>query len=239
MLKIDHMQKLRDAYFPYSDYSESDAMMAIGNPSRDTIIDSAVEGMSSPDRNVRVLMLRVLAAQSGETAMRGILAGLNDVKRRVRTVAIKSCQNYLEFPEITDRLKAIVIDECEKRKIRGQALSALAGDEGRLETDISETASEALEALGGSAQYRFQILFGLVRLDLTERVEDLLKSYVANGTKAEAVMATRALCGYRVVHIGNFEDNPQAQQHIKQTCEIAHGRMFYWITRAEYARLTR
>ena len=238
MLSLEAMQQLRDAYFPYSPVSEPDVLAQLGHPTRDEIIETALNGLKSEDRNVRVLMLRVLGGQSGEQAMRGILAGLNDSERRVRSVAIKSSGNYLVFPEITNRLQAIVTDEGETRKIRGQALSSLAGREGRLVGDLSDTAAETLETLAKIERYRFQILFGLVRLDLTERVETLLKAFVTSGSKAEAIMATRALCGYRVVHIGRFEDDRATEQHIRQTCEVAAGRMFYWITRTEYDALT-
>jgi hypothetical protein len=56
--------------------------------------------------------------------MQGILAGLNDQVRRVREVAIKSSGNYHDFPEIMNRLKEIVTDQHEQRKIRGHQVSA-------------------------------------------------------------------------------------------------------------------
>jgi hypothetical protein len=80
MLSLDAMRKLRAAYDPYSGVSEVDVLRQIGNPTRDAIIDTVLEGLHSEDRNIRVLMLRVLAGQSGERAMRGILAGLGDVE---------------------------------------------------------------------------------------------------------------------------------------------------------------
>jgi hypothetical protein len=65
----------------------------------------------------------------------------------------------------------------------------------------------------------------------------LLKEFVKNGTKAEAVMATRALCGYRVIHINIFENDKAAERYVLQMCELAAGRMWYWITRADLERL--
>jgi hypothetical protein len=238
MLTLDDMKILRDGYFEFNDLPLQDALTQIGNPSSDDIIDTALEGMTQADRNIRVTMLRILTHQSGEKAMRGILAGLNDDKRRVRSVAIKSSGNYHEFSKITDRLKAIAIDDSEKPKIREHAISRLAGDEGRLIGDFDQPVVDALQSLLKTEAYRFQILFGLVRLDLTERIDELLKAFVKNGSKDEAVMATRALSGFRVVHIGIFEEDREAEARVKQIGEIAYGRMYYWITRDLYQELT-
>jgi hypothetical protein len=76
-----------------------------------------------------------------------------------------------------------------------------------------------------------------VRLDLTDHVKELLEAFVEDGSKAEAIMATRALCGYRVINIGQFDGNEVVQRTISQTCEIAAGRVFYWITRDLYDQL--
>jgi HEAT repeat protein len=242
MLTLESMRQLRDAYDPHLPASEKEVFELVGNPTPDEIIETALAGLKSEDRNVRVLMLRVLKWQTGEKAMRGILAGLGDKVRRVRVVAIKASGNYHQFPEITNRLREIVTDEQEKRKIRGEALGSLAGAGGsvvEVVEDLTKTAAEALEILGRTEKYRSDILFGLLRLDLTAHVEELLKEFITNGTKAEAIMATRALCGYRVIHIDMFENNKAIQRHVKQSCELAAGRMFYWITRTEFEALSR
>jgi hypothetical protein len=238
MLSLEAMRQLRDAYNPHLPTSEPEVLERLGNPTPDEIIETALAGLKSDDRNIRVLMLRVLQGQTGEKAMRGILAGLNDKVRRVRDVAIKSSGNYHQFPEITSRLRELVTDEQEKRKIRGEALGSLAGAGGSVGEDLTKTAAEALETLAKTEKYRRNIVFQLLRLDLTDCVEALLKQFVVNGTKAEAILATRALCGYRVIHIGMFEHDKAVQRHIIQSCELAAGRMFYWITRAEFEALT-
>jgi hypothetical protein len=238
MLSLDAMRKLRDAYNPYAGVSELDVLAEIGNPTRDEIIDTALQGLQSDDRNVRVVMLRVLRCQSGAKAMCGILTGLTDAKRRVREVAIKGSLNYRDHPEVALRLKAIITDDGEKRKIRRRALDALAGGVGVLVQDLTGAAADALGSLAQMPQYRFDILFGLLSLDLNERVEELLREFVKEGTKEEAVMATRALCGYRVVHIDILESDKATQERIRETCEIALGRAWYWVKRDEYAVLT-
>lgn len=236
MLNLEAMRQIKDAY-ALQPSAMREVLERLGNPAPDEIIEAALAGMQSEDRNIRVLMLRVLKGQTGEKAMRGVLAGLNDPMRRVRSVAVMSSGNYLHYPEITDRLKEIVTDAHEKRKIRSQALSTLSGASQKAMEDLSQTATSALQMLAQTEQYRFNILFGLLRLDLTDRVEELLREFVKDGTKAEAIMATRALCGYRVIHIDSFAHDKAAQKRILQTCELAAGRMFYWLPRADYETL--
>ena len=101
------------------------------------LIAFAVEQVSRPERNLRVLALRVLAHQRGERAMHGVLAGLNDEKRRVCAVAIQACPSFLVFEEIVRRLEAIVHDTRLKRKLRRHALSMLSGNEGRWRGDLT------------------------------------------------------------------------------------------------------
>ena len=77
----------------------------------------------------------------------------------------------------------------------------------------------------------------VLQLDLSPHVEELLREFVQNGTKDEAVMATKALCGYRVIHLGAFENNKPMLRYITNNCELAGGRMFYWMKRDEFQRL--
>jgi HEAT repeat protein len=237
MLNHDAMRQLRQAYDPYSPLTERDVLARLGNPSRQAIVDAALAGLTSDDRNVRVLMLRVLAGQSGPEAMRGILAGLNDPKRRVREVAIKSSASFHDYAEITDWLKAMVADEHETSRIRRLALDSLAGGPEPLVGNLTAGDAQALESLARIDAYRSEILFGLLRLDLTERVEELLREFVKNGTREEAVTATRALCGYRVVNLGQFEGHDMVQRYVTENCEIAAGRVCYWVRRDHYAAL--
>jgi hypothetical protein len=234
MLSLDDMRRLRSAYDPYSGVSEADALREIGNPTREAIVDAALELLRSEDRNVRVLMLRVLGGQSGDKAVRGILTGLNDGKRRVREVAVKSSGNYREHPAVAARLKAIVMDEGEKSRIRRFALDMLTGAIGSTHSDLTGAAADALRSLAQVPKLRLGILFHLLRLDLNDTVEGLLREFVTEGSKEEALMATRALCGYRVTHIGAFESAPEIQSHIRQTCEVASGRAYYWMKREDY-----
>ena len=95
MLKIDDLKTLREAYAGSGGLTLDEALRRIDSPTDEELIEFAVAQMSNPDRNARALALRVLRRQHGMRAMRGVLAGLNDEKRRVCAVAIQACPNYL------------------------------------------------------------------------------------------------------------------------------------------------
>lgn len=231
MLSIADMELLREAYSVYSKLRPEAAMRMIGNPPADEVVDCALEGMADGDRNRRVLMLRVLQHQQGGKAMGGVLAGLNDGGRRVCAVAIQASGNYLAYPEIVARLAAIAGDATLKRKLRRRALSMLAGDEGRQQGDLTAATFEALTALMKAPEYRFSIVFGLARLELTPRVKRLLERFARSNDDAERALAQRALGGERVVHIDAYAGDESLRRRIAETCDIAYGRMYYWLPR--------
>jgi hypothetical protein len=189
-------------------------------------VDGALGDMDSPDRNVRVAALRALAREAGPRAAAGLLRGLNDPKRRVRMVATKCASAHLDGAAITDRLSEIVRDESEIRRIRASALHCLAAA-GR---PIPDAAAAAIQDLVQADSHRTEVLFLLARSPLTPATERLLEEIVRIGTKDEAVTATRALCGFRVAHIGEFRD-PNDRRRIERTCARAAGRVFYWVPR--------
>jgi len=238
MLSIGDLEKLREGYSAYSNLSIEDALREVGDPSQQAIVDAAVSAMSQSNRNARVLALRVLAHQRGDEAMRGVLAGLRDEKRRVCAVAIQASAHFLAYEEIVARLEAIAQDTALKGKLRRRALSMLAGDEGRLLGDLTPAVSAALGRLMAESAYRFAIVFGLVRLDLGQRVEAMLEDFARSSDEAERRMAERALGGERVIHIGNYEADEGLQRWIMENCDRAHGRMYYWAAREDVARVT-
>lgn len=232
MLSIADMKLLREAYSAHSELRPADAMREIGNPSAEDVVDRALAGMEERDRNLRVLMLRVLQHQRGDTAMRGVLAGLHDDARRVCAVAIQASGNTLAYPEIVARLAAIARDMSLKRKLRRRALSMLAGDEGRQQGDVSPVQFEALAELMKNPEYRFSIVFGLARLDLTPRVKTLLERFARSPVESESMLARRALGGERVAHIDAYAGDESLRRRIAESCDIAQGRMYYWLPRA-------
>ena len=162
MLSIEDMRKLRDAYFPHLPSSEDEILAELGNPSREEIVDTALAGMQSEDRNIRVLMLRVLKYHPGDRAMEGILRGLKDKKRRAKSVALDGCRSFLHYPEITSRLEAMVNDESEHRKIRRGALGCLASLGA---TDFMK------DTLSKHENIREGVLLNLLTLDLSDKAE--------------------------------------------------------------------
>ncbi len=235
MLNISDLEKLREGYSAYSGLSLSDALRELGDPSQQSIVDAAVNAMSHSDRNVRVLALRVLENQQGEEAMSGVLAGLRDEKRRVCAVAIQAASRYLAYEEVVARLEEIARDTGLKRKLRRRALSMLAGDEGRMPGDLTPAVNASLWRMMAELEFRFAIVFGLSRLDLGQRVEAILEEFARSPDEGERRMADRALRGERVVHIGNYEADERQQCWIMESCDLAHGRMYYWLPRADVA----
>ena len=233
MLSIGDLKKLRQAYGESANVSADEVLRQIGDPTDEAIIDFAVEHMSCSDRNIRVLALRVLEHYRGDRALQGLLAGLHDEKRRVRAVAIQACPNYLEHKAVAERLEEIVRDTGVKRKLRRRALSMLAGNEGRLQGDLTGAASASLRRLMAEQEYRFAVLFGLVRLDVAPRIVSLIEALSASTEEIERRMAQRALGGERVIHIDRNAGDEGMRQRIMQTCDIAHGRMYYWLPRED------
>ena len=231
MLGISDLKKLRDAYGPYSDTTPAEALRQIGDPSDQAIVAFAVNLMSHSDRNLRVLALRVLAHQRGEAAMRGVLAGLLDETRRICASAIQACPNFLDNEAIVARLEDIARDGDLKRKLRRRALSMLAGNEGRLRGDLTPPVAAALRRLMAKPDLRNPIAFGLVRLELTPAVKSILEEFGRSSDEAERDMARRALAGERVVHIDRYAGDEATQRRITASCDIAQGRMYYWLPR--------
>lgn len=191
-------------------------------------IEEAREAIKSEDRNVRVRALRAVFAEPKAEAADVVLAGLNDRKRRVKEVALKSSKPYLADQRIVERIAAMVADETEYHRIREKALFALGGGLPHVNRagQLPPVAIGALGALAAVDRLRGAVLDRLVRVDLTPEVEALLNEFVNSGTKEEAVAATRALCGYRLINWGN----PKPAELAAAGAVHAHG-VHYWIRR--------
>ena len=231
MLNAEDLKKLHQALISRSDIKVKEAMQELGRPSAREIVECALAGLKSADRNVRALMVRILARYPEQFAAPGVLEALGDKQRRVREAAVRSSGDFLHFPGITARLQAMIADEKEKTKIRKLAFGILSGAVGELpQKELPAASAEALKSFLGSEKYRSQVLFGLLQLDLSPRVEELLRQFVKEGSKEEAVMATRALCGFKVINLGTIADEAQ-RRHVARSCEPAAGRVFYWVRR--------
>jgi hypothetical protein len=186
----------------------------------------ALEAIKSPDRNIRVRALRAAFSAAKPDGADVILAGLGDDKRRVKEVALKSSKPFLGDPRIVERITAMVRDENEYHRIRDKALFALGGGEVNNAGQLPRAAMEALRSLATVDRYRGDVLGRLVRMDLTPEVEALLKEFVRSGNKEEAVAATRALCGYRLVNWGRATPAERAAAGA-----VHAGGVHYWIRR--------
>lgn len=190
--------------------------------------EEALEAIRSADRNVRVRALRAVFADPKPEGVEVILAGLEDDKRRVKEVALKSSKPFLGDSRVVARIAAMIGDENEYHRIRAKALSALGGGYPNINRAgaLPSAAIKALSSLAAADRFRTAVLWQLVRVDLTPEVEALLKEYVASGTKDEAVAATRALCGYRLVNWGS----PKPAELAAAGAVHARG-VDYWIRR--------
>jgi hypothetical protein len=188
----------------------------------------ALEAIKSPDRNIRVRALRAVFSEAKPEGADVILAGLGDGKRRVKEVALKSSKPFLSDARIVERITAMVKDETEYHRIRDKALFALGGGFPNVNAagQLPKGAIDALRSLAAVDKYRGDVLSRLVRMDLTPEVEALLREYVRSGNKEEAVAATRALCGYRLVNWGTAKPAELAAAGAEHA-----GGVHYWIRR--------
>jgi len=190
--------------------------------------EQALEAIKSPDRNIRVRALRAAFSAAKPEGADVILAGLGDSKRRVKEVALKSSKPFLSDARIVERITAMVRDETEYHRIRDKALFALGGGFPNVNAagQLPNAAIDALRSLAAVDKYRGDVLSRLVRMDLTPEVEALLREYVRSGNKEEAVAATRALCGYRLVNWGTAKP-----AELAAAGAVHAGGVHYWIRR--------
>ena len=195
----------------------------------------ASKAMSSDDRNVRVAALRVVKSIAGRDdfdaasqaeAAEVILKGLQDPKRRVRWNAAKCAGLFLSYPQVVEGLQAITENEQEKRKIRFTALFVLSDSR-----DLPAPAMDALRDMAEIPKHRATMLLILLRADLTEPVEEMLREFVRGGTREEAVLATRALCGYKVAHIQSLDEEARKALTPEDRAMSSTSNTWWWVRR--------
>lgn len=213
------------------------ALADLGSPSDDAVVEAAIAGLDSADRNVRHAMVRVLSLYDGDDVAAAMLRASRDPMPRVRRAAAISMRRLLDRTEILDRLQEMGTDDAHP-KVRREAFSSLAGRAAVPYLDrpasavVAPPAARHLEALMEHDQrLRAQVLFGLVRLPLDGDVRRLLERFVIDGTKDEAVTATRALSGFRVRRVEEVPD-PALAARIPHECERAGGNGWWWVPRA-------
>jgi HEAT repeat protein len=228
-MRTEEIVRLARAAVSLDPDEPANTLRDLGDPDGETLAAAALERMTSGDRNVRVAMLRVLALAGGPEAVRGILLGLDDEKKRVREVAAKSSARFVTDERVAKRLERAVRDG--ERGSSGPAFQILAGLYAAPYRAVpNPMLVEALGSLAESTRHRPAVLTALVRSRLTDEVRSLLHEIVRHGTKQEAVIATRRLCGYRVARLEEFP--PDEQPAIRRTCERAWGDVWYWVPEA-------
>lgn len=182
-----------------------------------------VPHLESDDRNIRVAALRVLAFSDGSDAAAGILRGLDDPVKRVREVAAKSSARFVGDERVVARLVQAI--ENDEPGSSGSALQVLGGIYGSPHgLNQVEPVARAMATLAHLPRHRQAVLIALLRArTLDEGTSAVLRDFVANGTKDEAVAATRRLCGYRV------ERREVLTEDVRQTAERAWGELWYWV----------
>lgn len=88
---------------------------------------------------------------------------------------------------------------------------------------------EALRVMSDVPRYRQKTLLILLRAELTDSVEALLQEYVRSGTREEALLATRALCGCQVVHIVSLDED--ARKRLKPADQAMEAFTWWWVKR--------
>ena len=198
-----------------------------GGPPEPPAVDVAdvLAHLDSEDRNVRVAALRVLAFCDDPRAVEGILRGLDDPMKRVREVAAKSSPRFLHEQRVVDRLRLAV-----ERDETGSARPAVEILGGMFHSPFGlfsvEPIASALAALVDVPTHRRQVLLALLRArTLTDETTALLRSFVRDGSKEEAVYATRRLDGFRVAHDAELIGDTEA----RRDADRAWGDVWYWV----------
>jgi HEAT repeat protein len=228
---------------PYDERIRNLALESLGNPGTEELITSGLAALGSDDRNLRVAALRILRFHLGDQrVIDAVLAATRDPKRRVRRIAVHFCSMLVDRRGVPERLREIVDDPDETNKISSEALFALAG---RVPSSAAAGAPaptlRVVSDLLRSEEHRERIFMHLLAQRPDDSTRDLLQEVVRTGSKAEAVAATRALCGQLIVNLAHFL--PEDRKRVQDECDpvdlsFVSGRGYvnaslYWIASNE------
>jgi HEAT repeat protein len=198
---------------PYDERIRDLALDALGRPDDETIVTSALSALDDDDRTVRVAALRVLRWHlDDDQVAAAVLRATHDPARRARRIAVQLSALLVDRPGVAERLREIVDDPDETTKISGTALSSLAGN---IAAGSPGSGLRSVSDLLQSDSFRERILLLLLQQRPDDSVHPLLHEVVRGGTKAEAIAATRALCGMRIVNLAHFP--PDERKRIQAT----------------------
>lgn len=193
---------------------------------------AAVAGLDHDDRNVRVRAVWVLSVLPDPRATAGVLRALRDPARRVREVALKAVRpHHVAAAEVVAAVRAIADDERETGRLRRHAFFVLSSSSVR--DQLPDVAEETLRSLMDSHRFRAPVLFRLCQTtNQSPASRAILHEFVRSGSKEEAVMATRALCGQRLVRVDGWlpaELRQRVREQYDPAPDVYHGVQMCWI----------
>ena len=219
----------------------SEAMAELG-AAEDEVVAVAADAMASRDRNVRVKAVWVLSLYADPQATAAVVRALGDPVRRVREVALKAVRpHHVDSPEVWRAVQEIADAEDETNRLRQHAFFLLS--ESVVRDRLPEVAEATLRSLLDSDRYRASLLHRLCWSGRhTAASRDLLREFVRTGSKDEAVMATRALCGQRLMRVDGWLP-ADLRQRVRDRYDAApdvHGGVpLCWIPAADADALAR
>lgn len=200
---------------PYDERIRNLALGALGDPDTETLIASGLAALASDDRNLRVAALRVLRWHLGDDRVAdAVLRATRDPKRRVRRIAVQLCALLIDRPGVAARLREIVDDPDETNKISGTALGSLAG------SSLAGAPGSGLRSVSdllSSDAFRERVLMLILQQRPDEATRELLHDVVRNGSKGEAIAATRVLSGMRMVNLAHVP--PEQRKRVQETAD--------------------
>jgi hypothetical protein len=207
----------------------------LGAPTSD-LVGAAVAAVADPDRNVRVRAVWALSALPGSAATVALLGALGDPARRVREVALKAVSpHHVGEPEVIAAVRSIADDETEITRLRRLAFFVLSSSIVR--DELPDVAEETLRSFLDSERFRGQVLVRLCSTsNLSPTSKAILEEFVRTGSKEEAVMATRALCGQRLLRVDGWLP-PELRRRVRAQYDAApdvyHGVPMCWVPSGE------
>lgn len=204
----------------------------------DELVAAVLPVLDDGDRNARVKALWVLSLASGPAAADGILRGLRDPVRRVREVALKCVRPHHDgSAEVWEEVRAIAedVDGSQTKRLRQLAFFVLSA--GVVEGDVPDVAEDAFRAMLDSERFRRGVLLRLCfAREQSPASRAVLHELVRSGAKEEAVLATRALCGHRLVRVDGRLP-PEVRRRVRgrydPAPDVYGGVSLYWVPTAE------
>ena len=226
MVTIETLKLFRQ--LPIDQHDREQFVKAHGFANAEELLATALACMKSEDRNLRVAALRVIVQYRGPGPTEGIVMGMLDQKIRIRLIALSHAAHYCQYENVRRVLQSLNANEEEPSEIRWGAYYALTG----VDQNLPDVALKALAEFSHKAEYRRSVLWKLASLQLSEGTKRLLEDYAQHGTDEEAAIATRALNGYKIMNLGSLANDEEIKK-VKKNCELAYGRVTYWVPRAK------